>query len=863
MSNLSRTYRFWLRVLPSSFRDEFADEMATVFVDQRRRTHGMAVMGLWLNTIAALLGLSVRLRLDQLRLDLRDATRSLIRNKTFTVTAIATLALALGPATAVFSVINGVILDPIPGVSVERLVYVWTTNADRTRFELPWSELNFLDQHDRQRGFAATAAFAETSATFGGDAPEQVAGALVSLDMFQTLGVGVVRGRRLEAADHELSAEPVIVLAEAFAQQRFGQRDPIGQRLRVDGRDTAVIGVLPARLRFPSARTNFWLPLRIDRATSSRGSSYLSMIGRLAPGTRDADALGAMNQVAADLEREFPRLSGYTVEFAPATDQLTRDARRVVRVLGLAALAILLLAATNIASLLVVRTAGRQTELAVRTALGASGSRLTRQFLAEHLLLSFVAAASGIAVAAGLIRVIALTGLIPAGQLRQATLGWPSLAFLVGLAALTATGIGWAVSRRAARASLAATTRTESATTEVVRLRQLLVGVEVGAALVLLAAAALLLQSAARLLAVDHGFQAENLIKFQVVMPAPVYNDPAIRVRFIDEVVSRLQRMPGVQSAGSAGFAPMGSVRATRRFAIVGQPSPAPGAEPTAIDLPAGPSYAETVGLRLVDGRWIDPRDRIETPAVIVVSESFARKHFPGERAVGKRVQFYNGRTGAPAPPDVEIVGVVADVRQFAVAQAPGAQMYAAQAQRPWGFTSFFVRTTGDPRSVIGGLAGVVQGVDPERPVEQLQTFADLVADSTADRRALSTLLAAAALVALLISALGVYGVAAATTTARRRELAIRAAIGADRSQLLRLAVRQALIAAAFGIIAGSVAGLAASSVLDATLYEVQSRDPLTFAAVGLVLFAVCWIASYVPARRAVLASPAEALRSE
>ncbi len=863
MSTASRAYRFWLHVLPSSFRDEFADEMTAVFLDQRRRAHGLSVVGLWLNTIAALLGLSLRLRLDQIRLDLRDATRGLIRNKTFALTAIATLALALGPATAVFSVIHGVILDPIPGVNVDQLVYLWTTNADRSRFELPWSELNFLDQHDRQRGFSATAAFAETSVTFGGDAPEQVAGALVSLEMFQALGVNVVRGRQLDAADHEVAAEPVIILADAFARQRFGERDPIGQRLRVDGRDTTVIGVLPVRLRFPSPRTNFWLPLRIDRATSSRGSSYLSMIGRLAPGTRDADALSAVNQVAADLEREYPRLSGYRVEFVPAGDQLTRDARRVVRVLGLAALAILLLAATNIASLLVVRSAGRQAELAVRTALGASGSRLTRQLLAEHLLLSLVAAASGIAVAAGLIRVLALTALIPAGQLRQATLGWPSLAFLIGLAVLTSAGIGWAVSRRAARASLAAATRTESATSGVVRLRQLLVGVEVGAALVLLAAAALLLQSAARLLAVDHGFKTENLIKFQVVMPAPVYTDPTVRIRFIDDVVSRLQRMPGVRSAGSAGFAPMGSVRATRRFAIVGQPSPAPGAEPTAIDLPAGPSYAETVGLRVVDGRWLDPRDGVETPPVIVVSESFARKNFPGERAVGKRIQFYNGRTGVPAPPDVEVVGVVADVRQFAVAEEPGAQMYAAQAQRPWGFTSFFVRTAGDPRSVIGGLAGVVQAVDRERPVEQLQTFSDLVADSTADRRALSTLLAAAALVALLIAAVGVYGVAAATTNARRRELAIRAAIGADRRQLLRLAVRQALIAATVGIIAGTVTGLAASSVLDATLYEVQSRDPLTFGTVALVLVAVCWIASYVPARRAVQASPAEALRAE
>jgi predicted permease len=856
------TYRFWLRLLPAPFREEFADEMATVFRDQRRRVRGLPAIGLWLTTIGSLFALSIRLRVDQIRLDLRDATRSLIRNKTFTLTAIATLALALGPATAVFSVINGVVLDPIPGVQVERLVYVWSANPEGNRHEFPWSELNFADHRERQRGFTGLAAFTGTSATFGGDPPQQVIGAWVSVDIFRTLGVTPARGRAFEDRDHEVGATPVLILADRFARQRFGEQDPIGQTLRVDGRDSTVIGVLPTGLRFPSAQTNFWQPLIINPATSSRGGSYLSVIGRLASGTTAADALQSMKQVALDLVKAYPTVNSSSVEFVPASDQLTRSARRVVNVLGLAALSILILACTNIASLLVVRTAGRQSELSVRTALGASGPRLRRQLLAEHLLLAMVAAAAGLGVAAGLLRVLALTRLIPASQLERAAFGWPALAFLIGLVAITATGIGWAVSRRATRASLTSSARGESATREVVRLRQLLVSLEVGAAVVLLAAAALLLQSAARLLAVDHGFRSENVVKFQIGMPPPKYTDAAVRVRFIDEVVARLQQVPGVRMAASAAFAPMGEMRASRRFRIDNN-DPAPGTEPLAIDLPAGPTYADTVGLRIVDGRWISERDRMDTPAVIVVSESFARAHLPGQRAVGHHVHFYPGRPGAPPPPAPEIVGVVTDVRQVGIAQAPISQMYVPQAQRPWGFTSFFVRTEGDPRAIIGSLAAAVRAVDAERPLENVQTFAELIDESTADRRALSALLMVAALIALLISTIGVYGVAAATTAARRRELAIRAAIGADRRQLLRLVVRQGLVAAAIGVTAGLATGIAASSVLDALLYEVHGRDPFTFASVALVLFAVCWIASYVPARRAVAANPAEALRAE
>ena len=260
--------------------------------------------------------------------------------------------------------------------------------------------------------------------------------------------------------------------------------------------------------------------------------------------------------------------------------------------------------------------------------------------------------------------------------------------------------------------------------------------------------------------------------------------EPADRVRFIEGVVERLAQVPGVAAAASGAYAPMTTMRATRRFAIDGEPLPAPGAEPLAIDLPAGPAYAAVMGLRLIDGRWISETDRLDSPPVVVISESFANRHFPGQRAVGRRLRYYGGRPSAPPPPSPEIVGVVSDVRQFGMAEAEAPQMYVPHAQRAWTFTSFFVRTASDPRAVFGSLPAAVHAVDPERPLEKMRTLDELVDASTSDRRALSALLVLAAMVALLISAIGVYGVTAATTASRKRELAIRAAIGADRRRL-------------------------------------------------------------------------------
>lgn len=849
-----RLYELLLYTLPRGFRDEFGREMTQAFLDSR---------GSIVTNAFSVIGLAVRLRADQIRVDLRHAVRGLIHQKTFTFTAVTTLALAFGPATAVFSLINGVLLNPLPMArDLDRVVFTWAANPEQDRHRFPWSELNYLDHRDRKQGLAALGVYAGTNVTMGGTSPEQVTGALVSPDMFAVIGIEPARGRRFTDADTQPGAPRTIVLGHAFARERFAGADAVGQTLIVDGTPTTVIGVLPEGFSYPADDTEFWQPLVINRAISNRSQTYLTAMGRLADGATIAQVEQQMNAVAVDLEKQFPDAnSGSRVEIDTATAQLTRSASRIVRVLGFAALAIFLLACTNIASLLVVRTTARQDELAVRTALGASASRLSRQLLIEHVVLASAAAVIAVVIAAGLIELIELTRLVLAHQAARAAIGPAAIGFLTVLMSLTALSLGWLVSRRAARAaSVSVAQRSPSATREAVRIRQVLVGMEVAAAVVLLTGAGLLLQSAARLLSIDHGFRTENVITFQVTLPTSSYAQASDRVRFIDSVVERLSQLPGVSAAASGAYPPMSTMRATRRYAIEGQPLPAPGTEPIAIDLPAGPTYASVMGLRVLDGRWISESDRPESPPVAVVSESFAKRHFPGQRAVGQRIRYY-GRPDMPPPPSPEIVGVVSDVRQFGMAEAEAPQMYLPQVQRAWVFMNFFVKTGGDPRTITASLASAVHAVDPERPLQRLRTLDELVGASTSDRRALSALLALAAIIALLISAVGVYGVTAATTASRRRELAIRTAIGADRGGLVRLVTKQAMTAALVGVVAGIAGAAASSSLLEAVLFEVKARDPLTYAAVGLGLLLVCAIATYLPARRALTISPAAALK--
>lgn len=692
-------------------------------------------------------------------------------------------------------------------------------------------------------------------------------GVLTTADLFQVLKVTPVLGRPLTEADSAPGATAVMVLGADFWHSEFGgRRDVIGQIVRIDGVPTEIVGVLPP-LDYPNGSRNFWLPLTIDPANFNRGSHYLNATGRLAEGVSIEQANDALNAIAGHLAQQFPSTNGGNgIEVIGLKQQLNGDSPRIITVLAVAIAAVLLIACTNVASLLSVRSSLRQSELALRTAIGASLRRLRRQLLMEHLLVAAAAALVGVAIALPLHRLLVEQRLLALPRATPVTMAWPAFAVL----AVTVVLVGITLARISARrpaittaASVLLRTSRHTSTRAQLRLRRALVVVEVAGALALVIVAGLMMRSAARLSAVDPGFRTQNIVTFGVVLPASEYNEPARRIQFVDRVLEQLRAIPGVRAAAAAGYAPMGPMRATRRFAPADRPLPPPGAEPLALDMPVGHGYFEVMGIPLVDGRAFDTRDTASSRPVLIVSDMFAREQFPGESAVGKIIGFYSSRPGGTPPPSREIVGVVRDVRQDGVRTHPMAQMYTPYPQSSWGFTSFFVRADDEVSSVISQLQRAVSNVDPMRPVRDVKTTNEIVRASLGRERAMTWMLAALATIALLLATIGLYGVSATVASARSRELAIRAAVGARPAALLRLVLGQGLATSLMGVLGGALVGLVTTRGLGALLYETPPWDPVTFAGTAALLLGIASVATYLPARRALRANPSEVLHAE
>jgi putative ABC transport system permease protein len=867
-----RIYRALLLLLPGWFREEFSGEMTAVFRDSladARREGAAPVTLLWIRTIGDLASLGWRLHAEATRQDVSYAIRTLRRTPAFTGAAIATLALGMGPTVVIANLLQRVVLQPLPFPESDRLVSVWNAQPDKDRHEVPLSAPDYVDFRDQRTAFEALAAHTGTSVAFvGAGEPRQVAGVLTTSEMFRVLGIQPIHGRALTPADSAPGALPVIVLGSDFWRSEFGGRaDIVGQTVKIDGRPTAIVGVLPDGLDFPTGSRSLWVPLTLDPTTFNRGSHFLSATGRLAPGVTISQASDMLNGVARALAERYPGTNaGSLVEIVDLKQQLNGDAPRLLTVLSAAIAAVLLIACTNVASLLTVRASVRGSELAVRTAIGATVRRLRRQLLVEHLLLAVCGGALAAAIAVPVHRVLVESRLLSLPRTAAPTVGWEAFAVLGVVVMLIGTAFARITARRSAADSSASALLSSGRQTGVrsqLRLRQSLVVIEVAGALVLVVVAGLMIRSAARLANVDPGFRTDSVLTFGVVLPGAEYREAASRLQFVNRVVEKLRELPAVRAAAAAGYAPMGQMRNTRRYAPEDRPRPQPGAEPLAVDLPVSSQYFEVMGIRLLEGRVFDNRDHATATPVLIVSETFARDVFPGERAVGKRIGYFSSRPGGVPPPPREIVGVVSDVRQDGVSRRPMSQMYAPYAQSAWGFASFFVRVDGNPDLVAPSLQRVVSSVDPMRPVRDVKPTGDIVRASTARERAMTAMLIALAVIALLLATIGLYGVSATAAAARSRELAIRAAVGAHPVALVRLVLFQGLATGAAGVALGAAASLAATRGLGALLYETPPRDPATFAATSMLLLGIAAIATYIPARRALATNPAEVLRTE
>ncbi len=802
--------------------------------------------------------------------DLRYAARWLARNPGFTAVAIATLALGIGANTAIFSIVRGILLEPLPYPGSDRLVQVWMTGErqGQLRKEIPFAPPVLRDWRERSRSFEGLAGYTDwTFNLTGGAAPERVRAALVSADFFRLLGVTPLAGRTFAAGEDAAGRDAVAVISSSFWTLRFG-RDPkiVGSSITLDGQSYAVIGVVPSGLPLAmlDPGNEVYAPTSHGFALDNRNGHYLGAIGRLRPGVTLAAARADLAGVAEGLAREHGDSdSGYGANVVPAREQIVGDVRPALYAMFGAVVLVLLIAAANVANMLLVRASSREKEIAVRVALGAGRGRLWRQLLTESLLLALGGSVLGLILAAwgvDLLKAIAPVG-IP--RLSEVRIDGAVAAFALGVALLTGIAFGLAPAWQVSRGALADGLRDRgtSGSRRSGRLRNVLVAAELALSLVLVVGAALLLQSFSRLAHARLGFEPSDLFTFELDLPDARYPKDEDAAAFHDRVLAKLQRLPGVESAASITGIPLTEERTMNlAFRVEGRavdPSKTLSARYNSVS----PDLFATLRIPVRRGRGIEASDTADHPPVVVISESMAKRYFPGQDPLGRRISL--GGESTTEKDWRTIVGIAADIRDTSPGRDGGPQMYMPFAQRPLGGISFVVRTRRDPGSLAAEARAAVASVDPEQPIYGVRTLDDIVGEALGQPRFRTLLLALLGGVALLLASVGIYGVMAYSVSQRTQEIGIRMALGAGSGRVLGLVLGQALKLAVAAVAAGILGATAVSRSLASLLYGVGPTDPPTFAGVALLLLGVAGLAAYVPARRAAAINPVEALRHQ
>jgi putative ABC transport system permease protein len=801
--------------------------------------------------------------------DLRYAARLQRKNPGFTIVAVIALALGIGANTAIFSVVNTVLLRPLPYKDPERLVMVWEDASTHGYPRDTPAAANFVDWRDQSQVFEGMAAIADTSFNLTGSGdPERLEGRRVSANMFPLLGVDPQIGRVFTAAEDQPGAQRVVLLSYALWQRRFGGDSAIvGKSLTLNGESYIVVGVMPARFQFPSSDDQAWVPIALtQQEAGNRGRHYLQVLARLKPGVSLVQAQSEMSTIAARLQQQYPEQNaelGAVVQ--PLHEHLVGDIKPALLVLLGAVGLVLLIACANVANLLLARAAVRQKEIAVRVALGARRWRLIRQFLTESVLLSTLGGLVGLAIAYG--GLVVLKAFIPENisQAREISIDLKVLGFTFLVSVLTGLIFGLAPAVQAARFNQIETLKEGGRDAATggggKRLRSLLVTAEVAISLVLLIGAGLLINSFLRLRNVDPGFRADNLLTMKIVLPEPKYEEMERRTAFYTDLIGRVQSLAGVRSAAVTTNLPLYRQGNSISISIEGRPAPPPGQELIVVTRIVSPSYFDTMSIPLLRGRQVSTQDTETTPNVVVISETMARRFWPGEDAVGKRIAAGRVRT----PEDwIQVVGVVKDVRQFELNAEPKPQMYLSYRQA--GFfepRDLVVKTDVDPASMAATVRKAVWEIDKDQPVSNIRTMEEILADSIARQRFSMLLLAIFAAVALVLAAVGIYGVMSYSVAQRTREIGIRMALGAQTGTVLKLAIGYGMKLVIAGIVIGLIAAFALTRVMSALLFGVTATDPTTFTLISLLLIAVAVLASYVPARRATRVNPIIALRYE
>ncbi len=796
--------------------------------------------------------------------NLRFALRSLRRAPAFTLAAVATLALGIGANTAVFSVVNAVLLNPLAYPDADRLVVVWGrhTTIGRETASLP----DFLDWRSQNRSFEALAAMTQTRFNLtGAGEPEVVRGALATPNLWQVFGVTPSVGRAFRAEEEASGAPRVAMLGEDYWRRRFaGQPDIVGRQVLLSGVPYTVVGIVPAAVRLEQP-VEIWTPLATDSTRPRRGD-FLTVFGRLRAGVTMSGAQEEMTTIARRLEAQYPESNtNWGAEVVGLREQMVGEIRPALLVFMGAVALVLLIACANVANLTLARVAGRMREVTIRSALGASRGRLAKELLLESLVLGVLGGTCGLLLAVwGL---DALRSLAPGTIPRAYEIGLDLR--VLGFALVLALGSGllfglapvWRLGGCDLRDGLTDGSRNVAGGTGIARARAALVLGEVALAFVLLVGAALLLRSFNRLQQVDPGFTGDRVLTARVTLPRVRYADPETRRALADQLVGRVAGQPGVRAVSLVSDAPLGDSPPYLSFEIQGTEAAAAGSVQDAAVFTASAGYFETLRIPLVEGRFYDATDRAQTPPVVVVSQSLARRYWGRGRALGARVTLDD--PGDPEARWMTVVGVAGDVLHDRLNEASYPQMYIPFAQAPTRSMVLVVRSDGDPGALVPGLRGALAEVDAELPLADVATLDERKAVSLARPRVNAEILGGFALAALVLAAVGIYGVVAYGVVQRTRELGIRMALGAGAGTLLGMVIRQGMRPVVLGIALGAAAALAGSRVLRSLLFGVGATDPVTFIAVTIFLAAVALAAIYLPARRAARSDPMVALRND
>jgi putative ABC transport system permease protein len=799
-------------------------------------------------------------------LDFRYAARLLLRSPAFTLVAVAALALGIGANTAIFSVVDTLLLRPLPYADADRLAVIWEHNIPRDRQHNVVSPGNFIHWQELNQSFTELSALSmtfRTTLTGAGDATELPV-QYVSAGIFRILGVRPALGRDFTQQD-DAPGVGVVIISDRLWRQRFGA-DPtiVNRSIQLDGRPNVVAGVMPAGFSILDRTVDVWSTIGLPPSARTPRGRWIGVVGRLKDGVTMAQAQADMVRVHQELTRRFPDFNtGWTANVVPLREELTGTVKPALWVMLGAVGFVLLIACANVGNLVLARATARQRELAVRAALGAGRGRLIRQMLVESLLLSIMGSTAGLLVAWWSVVALRTTiaDRVPIARLDQVSIDGTVLLFTAGAALVSALLFGIAPALTSAGARLTESLKDggrSGSAARGARIRSVVVVVETALALILLVGSGLLLRSFVAIMRVDPGFDPAHTMTVKVSIPTAKYRDAAQQQAFFNQLFEKLDALPGVTAAGGTSFLPIAGLGAATGFQIVGQPKPSAGQEPVTDVRVVTHDYFKAMGVPLLRGRTFDSRDAGTNVRRVIVNQALARKHFPNEDPIGKSIIVSWNDEGAD-----EIVGVVGDVRQQDLETEARATIYWPPGRFTYPFMSVAIRTAGDPRTVVAGTVAALHELDPNVAAADVKTMDAVIDASVAQRRLTMLLLSIFAVVALVLAAVGIYGVIGYSVSQRTQEIGIRMALGAQRATVLRMVVGQAMLLAALGIAAGAGGAWGLTRLMQKLLFGVEPSDPATFVGVAGILALVAAVAASIPGLRATRVDPVIALRSE